>query len=92
MDANLLVSPQELTQFFETEFSSISETNNKSLLEEVELYVPGKVISIWNHTNDPSIISGKVTNGNSQVLKKIFVEKNMLSDHSCDTYTTVKTV
>jgi hypothetical protein len=45
---------------------------------------------MWNHTNDPSIIGGKVTNGNSQVLKKKCVEKNMLSDHSCDI--TVKTV
>jgi hypothetical protein len=40
--------------------------------------------------NDPSIIGGKVTNGNSQVLKKTRVEKNMLSDHSCDI--TVKTL
>jgi hypothetical protein len=86
MDAQLLVSPEELTQFFETEFSLLETDDNKSLLEDVELYVPGKVISIWNHTNDPSIIGGKVTNGNSQVLKQIFVEKNMLSDHSCDSY------
>jgi hypothetical protein len=38
MDANLLVSLQELTQFLETEFSSIIETDSTCLLEEVELY------------------------------------------------------
>ena len=54
MDAiNLLVSPQELTQFLETEFSSIIERDGTVLLEEVELYCmfpEESVISMWNHT------------------------------------------
>lgn len=83
-DQHLLVEPNELNKFLDTEFAA--DEKDKQQLEEVQLYVPGKVVAIWNHTKDPAIIGGKVTNGNSQVLKQIFVESNMISDHSCDSY------
>jgi hypothetical protein len=49
-------------------------------------YVPGKVLYIWNHTQDPGIIGAKVTHGNSQVLKHILIEETMLEDHSLAAY------
>jgi hypothetical protein len=83
IDANFLMSPDELNQWLEDEFQKDHDDPN---LKELQLYVPGKVVSIWNHTKDSSIVGGKVTNGGSQVLKQIFVEGNMVSDHSCDAY------
>jgi hypothetical protein len=82
IDANLLLTPRELTNFLETEFN---EPRNDRFLD-MELYVPGRVVSIWQHVADSTIMGGKVTDGQSQVLKQIFVETNMVTDHSCDTY------
>lgn len=82
IDANLLVTPQELTDFLEGEISA----PRSDRFTDLELYVPGRVISVWNHTNDAGIVGGKVTTGHSQVLRQVFVEANMISDHSCVSY------
>jgi hypothetical protein len=82
IDNNLLLTPRELTNFFEEEFA---QPHGERFID-MELYVPGRVVSIWNHTSDASILGGKVTTGHSRVLKQIFVEKNMVSDHGCDCY------
>jgi hypothetical protein len=82
IDSDLLLTPKELTKFLETEFS---EPRSDRFLD-LELYVPGRVVSIWQHVADSTIMGGKVTDGQSQVLKQIFVKTNMFSDHSCDTY------
>jgi len=82
IDTDTLLTPGELTGFFNKEFDAIK---NESL-DGIELHVPGRIVSIWNHTKDPSIIGGKVTDGASQVLQKFFVDKNILSDHKRDNY------
>lgn len=82
IDSDFLLTPRALTQFLETEFA---EPRSDRFLD-LELYVPGRVVSIWQHVADATIMGGKVTDGQSQVLKQIFVETNMVSDHSCDSY------
>jgi hypothetical protein len=82
IDANLLLTPRELTNFFEEEFA---QPHGERFID-MELYVPGRVVSIWNHTSDASILGGKITTGHSRVFKQIFVEKTMVSDHGCDCY------
>ncbi len=82
IDSTLLMTPRELTHFLDTEFS---EPRSDRFLD-LELYVPGRVVSTWNHVKDPNVVGGKVTDGQSQVLRQIFVESNMVSDHSCDAY------
>lgn len=81
-DTDLLMTTKELTDFLNTEMN-VPRTER---FVEMELYVPGRVVTVWNHTNDANIIGGKVTTGQSQVLRQIFVEANMISDHSCDNY------
>jgi hypothetical protein len=93
MDANLLVSPRELTQFLETKFSSIIETDGTFLLEEVELLCSRKShfdvephersIDHWWKSDQWKFTS---------IVKKKVVEKNMLSDHSSCDSCTVKTL
>lgn len=82
IDSTLLMTPEELSQFLNKERS---EPRNERFID-LELYVPGRVVSIWNHVQDPSLVGGKITDGQSQVLKQIFIESNMISDHSCDSY------
>jgi len=82
IDSTLLMKPRELTKFFNDHFA---EPHSDRFLD-LELYVPGRVVSVWRHVNDPNVVGGKVTDGQSQVLKQIFVESNMVSDHSCDAY------
>lgn len=82
IDSTLLMTPRELTKFLDSEFS---EPRDDRFLD-LELYVPGRVVSIWNHVKDPNRVGGKVIDGQSQVLRQIFVESNMVSDHSCDSY------
>lgn len=82
IDSKLLMKPEELTEFFNAQFEE--ERSDRFL--DLELYVPGRVVSVWQHVQDANIVGGKVTDGQSQVLKQIFVESNMVSDHSCDSY------
>ena len=83
-DENLLLTTDELTTFLDGEMNS----PRSERFVEMELYVPGRVVNVWNHTKDPNIVGGKITTGHSQVLRQIFVETNMISDHACDTYRT----
>jgi len=88
VDSDVLISPHELTQFFDKELAeeSTSDEGQESNIQEVALFVPGKIVSVWNDTKDQSIINGKITNCKSHALRQLFIESNMLSDHSCSTY------
>ena len=82
-DTKYLVTPKELLKFLQELYSAPREDR----FVDLELYVPGRVVSMWKNANDDShAIGGKVTNGQSQVLKQIIVESTMVSDHSCDSY------
>lgn len=83
-DSNFLVTTKELSAWMENQFIQPRDETEKFL--EMELYVPGRVVSVWNHTKDESVVRGKVTDGYSRVLRQIFIESNMLSDHACDSY------
>jgi hypothetical protein len=82
IDTNLLLTPQELINFFKEEFAQLRGEQ----FIDTELYVLDRAVSIWNYMSDALILGGKVTTGHSRVLKQIFVEKNMVSDHGCDCY------
>ena len=82
-DTKYLVTPKELLKFLQELYSAPREDR----FVDLELYVPGRVVSMWKNANDDNhAIGGKVTNGQSQVLKQIIVESTMVSDHSCDSY------
>jgi hypothetical protein len=83
IDSDLLLAPEELTSFLETEFQ---EEDADETFSDIQLFVPGKVVSVWNNTKDPSIIGSKVTTGVAKAFRQLFVEPNMLSDHACDKY------
>lgn len=72
-----------------------------------EYIVPGKVVSIWNHSQDPTIIGAKVhlpvtnhpnpnssnchqrhTEGNHDILGRLWVDDHMFSDHTIEAYRT----
>lgn len=86
IDSNLLVTTKELSAWMEDEFTKPRDETEPFL--EMELYVPGRVVSVWNHTEEEGVVRGKVTDGYSQVLRQIFIESNMLSNHACDSYRT----
>lgn len=77
IDSTLLMTREELYQFLNKERS---EPRNDRFID-LELYVPGRVVSIWNHVQDPSLVGGKITD-----VQSLFIESNMISDHSCDSY------
>jgi hypothetical protein len=81
-DSKYLLKPHELNQFL----SDLNSAPREDRFLDLELYVPGRVVSLWTHVNDSNIIGGKVTDGQSQVLKQIIVESTMVADHSCDSY------
>jgi len=78
-----LVTPKELQQFLQ----EINSEPRDDRFLDLELYVPGRVVSIWKHdVEDSIIIGGKVTDGQTQVLKQLMIESTMISDHACDAY------
>jgi hypothetical protein len=83
IDDDLLLTPEELSEFFRAEFEK-EDADEK--FTELQLFVPGKVVSVWNNTKDPSIIGSKITTGVANAFRQIFVEPNMVSDHACDKY------
>lgn len=70
IDSTLLITPAELNAFLREQMSAPREDR----FLDMELYVPGRVVSIWKHVNDASVIGGKIVDSQSQVLRQIFVE------------------
>jgi len=83
IDEDLLLTPEELNDFLKREFA---EEDADEKFTDMQLFVPGKVVSVWNNTKDPSIIGSKITTGVANAFRQIFVEPNMVSDHACDMY------
>ena len=84
-DKYLLLSPKELTDFMDREIIKSNEYRDETF-QDIQLFVPGRVVSIWNHTSDESVVGGRAGHGGMQVLRQIFVESNMVSDHSIISY------
>lgn len=83
----LLLRPDDITNFIHTQLEKEREENEQGKTQEIALYVPGRVVSIWNHTTDPSIVGGKVTDGTSSpVIRQIQIETDMISDHFIESY------
>jgi len=59
--------------------------------DEPRCIVPGKVVCIWNHSRDPTIIGAKVHNRHNNdphddVLGRLWVEESMFRDHTIEAY------
>jgi len=78
-----LLSADELEDFLQTEFK---KDDNDEKVGEIELYVPGKVVSIWNNTQNPATVGSRITTGLGQAFRQLFVEPSMLSDHASNRY------
>jgi len=83
VDSEFLMTSKEFGAFLKEEVGDSSSDEEGGI---VGLYVPGKIVSIWNHTKDASIIGGKITHAKNPALRQIFVESNMVTDHKCDSY------
>jgi hypothetical protein len=85
IDKDLLLSPKELTDFLDQEIVESNEHKDEAF-QDIQLFVPGRVVSIWNHTSDESVVGGRAGHGGMQVLRQIFVESDMVSDHGIISY------
>jgi hypothetical protein len=85
IDKDLLLSPKELTDFLDQEIVESNEHKDEAF-QDIQLFVPGRVVSIWNHTSDESVVGGRAGHGGMQVLRQVFVESNMVSDHGIISY------
>jgi hypothetical protein len=85
IDKDLLLSPKELTDFLDQEIVESNEHKDEAF-QDIQLFVPGRVVSIWNHTSDKSVVGGRAGHGGMQVLRQIFVESDMVSDHGIISY------
>ena len=55
-DENLLLTTEDLTSFLDSEMNA----PRTERFVEMELYVPGRVVNVWNYTKNPSIVGGKI--------------------------------
>jgi len=86
IDDNLLMTPDDFNSFLTKSMDRNANIATNPKMIDMELYVPGKVINMWNHTTDPAVVGGKVTSGQAPSLRQVFVERNMVSDHAVVKY------
>lgn len=85
IDQDSLLPPKELMDFLDQEVVESNEHRDEAF-QDIQLFVPGRVVSIWNHTSDESVVGGRVGHGGMQVLRQVFVVSNMMSDHGIISY------
>lgn len=83
-DEETIMSPDEWDAFFDDTHRATLETNN--------LYVPGKVICLFERDgtglDDPAKkeFGGVVADGGMKMLRQVELTPTMVSDHSCSSY------
>ena len=120
IDSDLLITPEEIYEFLQYELvdnaifkPGETKCTNPKLLD-CEIFVPGRVVSIWNnynHDNNETSkddsgssggkdspqeqarvqipnVGGRVLDGTMHVLRTIFLEIDMISDHNINAYRT----
>ena len=114
IDSDLLITPEEIHDFLQYELvdnaifkPGETKCTNPKLLD-CEIFVPGRVVSIWNNYNHdnnetsndspqeevPRVqvevpnVGGRVLDGTMHVLRTIFLEIDMISDHNINAYRT----
>jgi hypothetical protein len=57
-----------------------------ALVVEGEMCVPGKIVRIWNHTQDVTILGVNTSDCTSNAARQMLLDESMLYDHSLDAY------
>lgn len=86
IDDEVLISAEELTEFINTELDKAEHT--KRSLESIDLFVPGRVVSLWNMSENKEMVGGRAHHGGMKMVRQLIVESTMVADHSIANYRT----
>ena len=80
MNSRLILNGNELKQFWST-------VGQQEIMAEQQQYrVPGQIIYLWNHTQDPTFVGVKSSDCHSPVVRNLLVDESMIYDHTLDAY------
>lgn len=79
LDEDTLMTVDELNEFF------VEIHENDSLTEEHDLYVPGRVVALYERGQEATV-GGVVADGSMRMLRQLELTTSMIQDHFCTSY------